>query len=46
MTAAYFRAHIPAEWRDDYVRLLAIAQASGLELSKNIRPLVWRDVTG
>jgi flavin reductase (DIM6/NTAB) family NADH-FMN oxidoreductase RutF len=42
LTAAYFRANIPAHWRDDYVRLLAVAQASGLELSRNIQPLVWR----
>jgi len=26
------------------VRLLAIAQTSGLELSRNIQPLVWRGV--
>lgn len=43
MTAAYFRANIPAEWRNDYLRLLAVAQASGLELSRNIQPLVWRE---
>lgn len=44
MTAAYFRANIPEHWRDDYVRLLAVAQQSGLELSRNIRQLAWRDV--
>lgn len=43
MTAEYFRAHLPESWRDDYVRLLAVAQASGLALSRNIQPLVWQE---
>ena len=42
MTAAYFRANVPPQWREEYVRLLQVAQADGLELSRNIRPLVWR----
>jgi flavin reductase (DIM6/NTAB) family NADH-FMN oxidoreductase RutF len=42
MTAAYFRAHIPAEWREDYVRLLSIAQREAERTSRNIRPVVWQ----
>ena len=42
MTAAYFRANVPDEWRDDYVRLLKVAQTAGLEMSRNIQPLVWQ----
>jgi hypothetical protein len=42
MTAAYFRAHIPAEWREDYVRLLARAQGAAEKISRDIRPVVWQ----
>lgn len=45
MTAAYFRANIPAEWRDDYVRLLGEAQARSTALSRDIRPLTWRGLS-
>lgn len=44
MTAAYFRANIPAAWRDDYVRLLGVAQEFARERSKDIRALVWPGV--
>lgn len=43
MTAAYFRAHIPVAWREDYVRLLARAQGAAEKLSRDIRPVVWRE---
>ena len=42
MTAAFFRAHIPASWRDDYVRQLAAAQSFALERAADIQPLAWR----
>jgi flavin reductase (DIM6/NTAB) family NADH-FMN oxidoreductase RutF len=44
MTAAYFRANLPESWRDDYLRLLAVAQTFALERSAHIQPLVWRDL--
>jgi flavin reductase (DIM6/NTAB) family NADH-FMN oxidoreductase RutF len=43
MTAAYFRAHIPPEWREDYVRQLGRAQAAAERTAREIRPLVWRE---
>jgi hypothetical protein len=46
MTAAYFRANLPDSWREDYVRLLAVAQAFAKDRSADIRPLVWRDLAG
>lgn len=46
MTAAYFRANVPGAWRDEYLRLLKVAQTDGLEVSKHIRPLVWRELKG
>ena len=42
MTAVYFRAHIPAEWREDYVRLLGIAQREAEKTSRDIQPLAWK----
>jgi flavin reductase (DIM6/NTAB) family NADH-FMN oxidoreductase RutF len=41
MTAAYFRAHMPAEWRAEYEALLRAAQAYAAERSHDIRPIVW-----
>ena len=38
MTAAYFRAHIPAAWREEYVAKLGDAQARALATSRDIRP--------
>ena len=42
MTAAYFRAHIPAGWRPEYEAQLAAAQAFARERSADIRPLTCR----
>ena len=42
MTAGYFRANIPAGWRNDYERLLAAAQRFAEERSRDIKPVVWR----
>jgi flavin reductase (DIM6/NTAB) family NADH-FMN oxidoreductase RutF len=44
MTAAYFRANLPAAWRDDYVRLLAVAQEFARERSRDIRAVPWPGV--
>jgi hypothetical protein len=44
MTAAYFRANLPAAWRDDYVRLLAVAQEFARERSSDIRAVIWPGV--
>lgn len=44
MTAAYFRANLPAAWRDDYVRLLAVAQEFARERSGDIRAVIWPGV--
>lgn len=46
MTAAHFRAHIPAAWRAEYEALLGAAQAFATERSRAIRPVVWRDLQG
>jgi flavin reductase (DIM6/NTAB) family NADH-FMN oxidoreductase RutF len=43
MTAGYFRAHIPAEWREDYVRQLAHAQGAAEKTAREIRALVWKE---
>ena len=42
MTAAYFRSHMPAEWRSEYEAKLKDAQKLGDELSRNIKPVVWK----
>lgn len=42
MTAAYFRANMPAAWRSEYEALLRSAQAHAAERSRDIRPVVWR----
>ena len=42
MTAAHFRAHMPAAWRAEYEALLHAAQAYAAERSRNIRPVVWK----
>ncbi len=44
MTAAYFRANLPAAWRDDYVRLLGKAQEFARARSKDLRTIVWSGV--
>jgi len=42
MTAAYFRAHMPAEWRPEYEALLQAAQRFAEAKSREIKALVWR----
>jgi flavin reductase (DIM6/NTAB) family NADH-FMN oxidoreductase RutF len=42
MTAAYFRAHMPVEWRVEYEQLLRVAQAYAAERSRDIRAVIWR----
>jgi flavin reductase (DIM6/NTAB) family NADH-FMN oxidoreductase RutF len=42
MTAAYFRANMPAEWRKEYDALLETAQRFAVERSRNIRAVIWR----
>src|SRR2546426_6872273 len=40
MTAVYFRANLPAEWRPDYERLLKAAQEFALARSRDIKPVI------
>ena len=42
LTATYFRSNMPAEWRTEYEVKLAEAQKRGVELSRNIKPVVWK----
>jgi len=42
MTAAYFRAHIPAAWKTTYEEQLRAAQDFAAARSRDIRPVVWR----
>lgn len=42
MTAAYFRSNMPAEWRLEYEAKLQDAQRIGAELSRHIKPVVWK----
>lgn len=46
MTAAHFRANMPAEWRAEYEKLLGAAQAYAAARSRDIQPVVWRDLRG
>ena len=41
MTAAYFRANLPAEWRPDYEQQLKAAQAFALARSRDVKPVIW-----
>src|SRR5262245_54697773 len=41
-TAVYFRTHMPAEWRIEYETKLKEAQRTGEEMSRNIKPVVWK----
>lgn len=45
LTAAYFRANMPAAWRREYEELLRTAQRHAEERSRDIRAVVWRDLT-
>ncbi|MGH7522575.1 MAG: flavin reductase family protein [Gemmatimonadales bacterium] len=42
LTAAYFRSTMPAEWRMEYEAKLGEAQAVGAELSRDIKPVIWK----
>ncbi len=42
MTAAYFRANMPPEWRNEYELLLQRAQRFAEAKSREIKPVVWR----
>lgn len=42
LTASYFRSHMPAEWRAEYEAKLKEAQQTGAELSRDIKPVVWK----
>ncbi len=44
MTAAHFRANMPSEWRAEYEALLRTAQADAAERSRDIHPVVWREL--
>ncbi len=42
LTASYFRAHMPAEWRTEYEAKLTDAQQVAAKLSGKIKPVVWK----
>ena len=42
LTASYFRANMPAAWRTEYEAKLKEAQQTGAEMSRNIKPVVWK----
>jgi flavin reductase (DIM6/NTAB) family NADH-FMN oxidoreductase RutF len=42
LTATYFRSNMPAEWRLEYEAKLKDAQQLGEEMSRNIKPVVWK----
>src|SRR5215510_12504888 len=42
LTATYFRTNMPAEWRIEYETKLKEAQRTGEEMSRNIKPVVWK----
>lgn len=46
MTAAYFRANMPPEWRPEYEALLRAAQRFAEERSRDIKPVAWRGLQG
>ncbi len=41
LTATYFRANMPAEWRAEYEAKLKEAQQVAAEMSRKIKPVVW-----
>ena len=43
MTAAHFRANIPPEWQETYIRQLARAQGAAARTAKEIRALDWKE---
>ena len=42
MTATYFRSNMPVEWRREYEAKLQDAQRSAADLSRTIKPIVWK----
>jgi flavin reductase (DIM6/NTAB) family NADH-FMN oxidoreductase RutF len=42
MTAAQFRADMPAAWRVEYETLLEAAQRFAVERSRDIKPVIWK----
>jgi flavin reductase (DIM6/NTAB) family NADH-FMN oxidoreductase RutF len=42
LTATYFRNTMPAEWRLEYEAKLADAQQVAAEMSRTIKPVVWK----
>jgi hypothetical protein len=42
LTATYLRANMPAEWRVEYEVKLGEAQKVAAELSRTIKPVVWK----
>jgi flavin reductase (DIM6/NTAB) family NADH-FMN oxidoreductase RutF len=45
MTATYFRANMPAEWRQAFDANLRTAQRVAEGMSRDIRPVTWRGLT-
>lgn len=46
MTATYFRANMPAGWRQEFEANLRKAQHVAEARSRDIRPVTWRGLTG
>ena len=44
LTATYFRANIPAEWRQEFEANLQKAQRTAEAMSRDIRPVTWREL--
>jgi len=42
LTASYFRSNMPAEWRTEYEAKLGEAQQVAAEMSRSIKPVVWK----
>ncbi len=42
LTATYFRANMPGEWRQEYEAKLKEAQQVAAEMSRKIKPVVWK----
>ncbi len=42
LTATYFRANMPAEWRVEYEAKLQEAQQTAAAMSRTIKPVVWK----
>ena len=42
LTATYFRSNMPAEWRIEYEAKLGEAQQVAAEMSRTIKPVVWK----